>query len=754
MNRFFGHSDLANPKVGPDAPGAQWQPLAEHLEAVATLASDLAADTRPADPGFANAAKWAGLLHDLGKYQRAFQEMLLASVRGERTERVPHAVFGAALAAEAAAHDIALAVYGHHAGLPNLHSFGSTARKALETARTLWRVASLPEELAIQGSPPRSPNVDKLAFDLRVRMLGSCLIDADRRDTAHHAGRPRSTRQRLLAEDALNALLTHVEQLAKQAPEGPVKRARLRVLDACLEAAGRPERLQSLSAPTGAGKTLASMAFALRRAVERPDEVRRVIVVIPFLSIIEQNAQIYRRVFNELVDVLEHHSGNPMEQQPGGEEELPNARQRMLRETEEDWDAPIIVTTSVRFFESLFSNRPRDLRRIHNISRSVVIFDEVQTVPRPMLAALLDMMKRLADEWYTSFLFCTATQPAFERSKPHRPEGEARWDPGTVREVLEHGHELYRTLDRVRISWPKPDHDRPTWDQVVDAIKEQPRVLCIVNTKEQARELFTQLRDESSDSCWHLSTRMCAQHRLRILAEIKRQLSGKSKIWVISTQLVEAGVNIDFPVVYRQIAPLDAIVQAAGRCDREGLLTAERGSPGGRVFVVDPVDGKSPPGCYQEGIDIVRDMLRDGIDVCDPNRVRRYFDRLYGADPAKTDTRQIQSLRRNLEFKEVAARFQMIGEQTRAVFVPYDETARKLIKDLEGRLKADAPKREVLRRLQRYQVGLFPHELKQARNAGTVHALDEEGQWLITRSACYDEDVGLLIGETNADLIV
>ena len=445
--------------------------MAVHLEAVAALAGELAESTRPGDQRFATLVRLGGLLHDYGKYTDCFQRMI-ATGNG----RCQHAIHGALLSyfgsgvhgAKPALSHVAAAIAGHHAGLPDFTGDGNSLSTRLREERFRKEAVTLLDRAtrdcpglrqAIETLLPQmrltAEQPEAARLDLYTRMLCSCLVDADRLDSAGREPR----QSPLCAEERLCLLLGHVEKLARRASDGPVQRMRARVLADCLEAAGGIPRLFSLSVPTGGGKTLAAMAFALRRAALRPEQFRRVIVVIPFLSIIEQNAAVYANALGRDA-ILEHHSGSLMKLQRQTDEQFVPAAQpdgeedgfqfSGLRNATENWDAPLIVTTSVRFFESLFSNHPSDLRRVHNIARSIVILDEVQTLPRRLLGPLLGMIRELSEDWGVDFVFSTATQPAFER-RSVKPD--LRWEPGTLTEIVRDPAPLRAALKRAEIHW-------------------------------------------------------------------------------------------------------------------------------------------------------------------------------------------------------------------------------------------------------------------------------------------------------------
>ena len=453
---FWAHSDRCG--LPPDDPDSHWQPLAEHLQNVAKLARRLAEHAAPQYNHFQDLAEWCGLLHDYGKYTDCFQQMILG-----RASKCPHAIHGAAVAFGGSPADpiglraphVASAIAGHHAGMPDRGELVDKIKKSRAEALGLLQRASLDLPLInrlLGNTPPQLENVAG-RFDLLTRMLLSCLVDADRLDTA---GR-KAIQEPLDATRRLETLLDHVHQLAKTASAGDVQTARREVLEDCLNAASFPDRILSLSVPTGGGKTLSSMAFALRRAALHPDRYRRIIVVIPYLSIIEQNAEVYAKVFGA-GSVLEHHSGSFVRLREEKDhfkpapEEGEQYKQPSQRPETENWDAPLIVTTSVRFFESLFSNHPSDLRRVHNVARSIVILDEVQVLPRPLLAPLLSMMDELSADWGCSFVLSTATKPAFERRTAVSVHDQ-RWTPGTVREIVHSPADLHKRLRRVSIDW-------------------------------------------------------------------------------------------------------------------------------------------------------------------------------------------------------------------------------------------------------------------------------------------------------------
>jgi CRISPR-associated endonuclease/helicase Cas3 len=629
---FWAHSDRQGRSR--EETGNDWQLLAEHLDQVSRLARKLACDTAPEDGVLQQMAASAGMLHDLGKYTDCFQKMLDGVGRG-----CPHSIYGALASYEDAAgspkksaYPVVATIAAHHAGLKDRAGLLQELLDPEEHARARAQLEELlPKAIADQPAivealqPASIGKRPANKGDLFIRMLLSCLVDADRLDTAHREWAPAS----LDATVRLAQLAQYVRELEARAAgraycNSAVAQARSEVQEACRSAALGDPRLLSLSVPTGGGKTLASMRFALERAAARPDEYRRIIVVIPYLSIIEQNAEVYSRVFGKDA-VLEHHSGaayklaavNARGEKipyflPQDEQERDDANLAVRRQETENWDAPIIVTTSVRFFESLFSNHPSDLRRVHNIARSIIVLDEVQTLPRKLLAPLLGNFRELTEDWGCTVLMATATQPAFE-ARTAKQESYA-WPASTVHETISDPRALHRALQRVQIEWRLKE---PTqWADLAQEMLTHRQALCVVNTRQHAGLLYAALQQavtgpEQREAIFHLSTRMCAQHRLDVLAKIRRRLDADLPCILVSTQLIECGVDVDFPIAYRTLGPLDAIIQVAGRVDREGKLTHAMGSPAGRLIVFQSEDGKTPPHDYLEATRVTESLARD-----------------------------------------------------------------------------------------------------------------------------------------------
>jgi len=696
--RYFAHS-------GKRADGSDWQPLAEHLRNVARLARRFALEARPGDRAFARAAYVAGWLHDLGKYRFEFQQMI-RNERG-RGETTRHKEAGAARAAAIRRPDLVFAILGHHGGLPDRCDVPDSVERGKQVLESLWQraVAECPE--ADAPLDEWGKGIEPLSVDLHIRLLFSCLVDADWLDTSAHQATCEGWSEReepapLNAEELAARVAGYIATKAEQCRERRIADIRREVLEAAIAAAGLPPGLFSMTVPTGGGKTLSSLMFALEHA--RRAGLRRIIYVAPYLSIIEQNARVYREAMGEGSDelVLEHHSLTD----PGRAEDDDQARSDAQR-LAENWDAPVVLTTSVQFYETLFSNKPGPCRKLHNIARSVVILDECQTLPKGLTAPTCQMLQQASQYLGCSIVLCTATQPAWGRDERLLPEGLE-----DVHEIVPPELTLFERLKRTRVSWPEPEAAPMHWREVAARMLEARQALCVVNSKRAARELYLALREAHSPSVFHLSTAMCPAHRLEVLERVRSLLAEGAACHVVSTQLVEAGVDLDFPLLFREIAPLESIVQAAGRCNREGLL------PAGEVIVFASSDGTMPPDAwYRNGRAIVeQDFLRRGQepDIHQPADLAEYFRRLYPS--GRLDEKNIVAGRRGFCFKTVGCAYQLIDEATTPVVVAGWERTRDEVEALLLELKA-RPSRRTYRRLQRHTVNLYAHEVREAAGA-------------------------------------
>ena len=704
MERFYAHTPV---KDGP------WHDLVEHLERTAEKASENAAKF-----GAGEIASLAGLWHDIGKFNPEFQEYLKRCDRAARTGEdapargVPHAVYGAMLASDAV-RALAAVIYGHHAGLPNSAKLDDVVKQPeprerygqiLPIARNVVEGLDFREDVrSLFAELPRN----ELQMEVLQRMLFSALVDADFLDTETHfepeIGELRGSG--LGPEELWEVLRRNQEALISKSEKDPtpVNEVRQEVYRCCLEASGQPRGVFRLGVPTGGGKTRSGLAFALRHAAEH--SLDRVIVAVPYTSIIEQTVSVYRGIFAELGEgaALEHHSAVRREY-ADGEERQDEARTRSRLATQ-NWDTPLVVTTTVQLFESLFANRTSRCRKLHNIARSVILLDEVQTLPVGLLEPTVSMLKELVRRYGVSVVLCTATQPVLDE--------RSRYLEGfdDVRDIVPPGRatEHFHSLRRVEYEAPQ---EALSWDEVARRLLDaspHKRAMVIVNTRKDALALLERLEGEP---VLHLSTLLCGAHRRDVLEEVRRRLRENEPCLLVSTQVVEAGVDLDFPVVFRALGPLDRIVQAAGRCNREGRMDEP-----GRVVVFKPEEGKVPRGEYAAGFGEAEIMLRrPDLDLHDPAIFREYFRRLYQDVP--TDKEEIQKYRKALDYPEVAARYRLVPDASVPVIVRYDggDKRRGAVLDrLLDRIRHVGIWSGDHRRLQPYIVSMFEREFEKRK---------------------------------------
>ncbi len=740
--RFYAHSR-------PDVPESEWQLLKDHLTATAQLAADLA---RPF--GLEALAYTAGLLHDIGKYSAEFQARLRGAPR-----KVDHATAGAREVVKLAPNSqqrvlaelVSFCIAGHHTGLPDYGSMGdmegegtllarrekkrlpdySAYKTELDMTTLRWQIPTI-KPAAFREKEGTSHPYQGFAFAFLTRMLFSALTDADWLETERYmeGAKPRGGHADIPALAAqFNAFLQRFEN-----PQTELNRKRTEILHACRDKASLPPGFFTLTVPTGGGKTFSSMAFALNHAAKHG--LRRVIYVIPFTSIIEQNAEKFREALGPLgaENVLEHHSNFDWERDKKEDDDA-EATQivQKLKLAAENWDIPIVVTTNVQFFESLFTNKKRRARKLHNIARSVIIFDEVQTLPKEYLKPSLLAVQELVNNYGCTAVFCTATQPALERFFP--PEVQ-------FTELAPEPEALYRFFRRVKIQnlGELPDED------LLERLNEHEQALCIVNTRRHAKGLYDGLKGEGK---FHLSTLMCPAHRREVLAEIRQRLANGRPCRVVSTQVMEAGIDVDFPVGYRALAGLDSIVQAAGRVNREMKRSH------GEVYVFTPKTAfikRTPDFIAQTGA-VARAILREHAQAPDALKaIADYYEMLYTLKSEDAfDAYRIvgyfeRSRRRpDFAFKTAAEHFRFIRQNTVPVIIPYNAEAQGLIEQLADALYS----KRILRKLQIYTVNIYEREFERLQSKGAIwtiddhyHVLDEERM-----ARFYSQETGLLLPE-------
>jgi CRISPR-associated endonuclease/helicase Cas3 len=772
----------------------EWEPLERHLREVADAAATAAAEMGVTHQHRAALRRWgqlAGAWHDVGKAAPQFQAYLNTTAAMGRDDprrralagTVDHATAGALHAWEhlppGPASIIAACIAGHHGGLPN--RIGHDGRNGLEERLAMPRPETLEAlrrapadwlEPAAGSLPPPPFRFDPaiIGFQLAflTRMLFSCLVDGDYLATERFMNPQQAEHRPVYAAEMDNLakqLDGHLAALRDRAqalaPGSAVNRQRDVVLQRCLQAANQPPGLFDLTVPTGGGKTLSGLAFALHHAACHP-QLRRVIVAIPFTSIIEQNAAVYRRALGDFGEhVLEHHSN--LDPRQLDEDQHPEAVRRRL--ATENWDAPLVVTTNVQLFESLFAAKTSRCRKLHRVARSVIILDEAQALPPNLLAPTLAALRELVTNYGCTVVLCTATQPALQK-RPGFPIGlEAPRPilPPAERDVM------FASLKRVTVEQVGTLEDEPLADRL--SRDDHRQALCIVNTRRHAAELFGSLRErlppDTQDGCFHLSGQMCPRHRRLVLWALRRRLRAGAACRVVSTQLIEAGVDVDFPVVYRAVAGLDAVAQAAGRCNREGRLEGL-----GRLNVFEPADQKLPP--FVRGpVQAAQEVLPDHPDPLTPAAQEAYFqkhywdiggqngagwDRPLGARHGEPGVMHclVEGGGQQMQFQQAAARYRFIDDDQSAVIVPFGQRGERLVQRLLD--MPDPPGRGFDRHAQAFVVAVSTRVADDLLDARVLRPLDQtHGKLVLDNRGAYDHRVGLRLdhaGREPAGLMV
>ncbi|WP_035416465.1 CRISPR-associated helicase/endonuclease Cas3 [Ferrimonas kyonanensis] len=717
--------------------------LQDHLSKVSALcASFLSNDNAPW-------GELAGRWHDLGKYQAAFQDYIRTQSGFERqnahienadqsAQRVTHSTAGAMHAqvqlGPAYGSLLAYVIAGHHAGLPDWSGGRAGLSYRLgEIGPAEYQAsiaATIPSEI-LQGELPSKPTAlgDPDAYAIWIRMLFSALVDADFLDTESYM-QPEQSQQRGAAPsmaDLRERFDSWMAKLRLYAEDTPLNRVRSTIFDACIQGAEGPSGIFSLTVPTGGGKTLASLGFALEHA--KRHNKRRIVYAIPFTSIIEQNAQVFRQVLGDDA-VLEHHSN--LEWSDTRE----SARSRLASE---NWDAPLVVTTNVQLFESLHASRTSRCRKLHNLQDAVIILDEAQQLPKEFHAPIVRSMQALSRHFGVTWLLCTATQPELGTQREAVSNRTLLQGLERVTELMPDPGELAQRLRRVEVSLPSRD-EKISWETLAEQLLTHNCVLAIVSTRKEARELFLRLPDDGNT--FHLSAQMCAEHRSHTLTLINERLQARREgednrpLRVISTQLIEAGVDVDFPVVYRAMAGLDSIAQSAGRCNREGKLSGL-----GKVVVFNP-PSLPPPGFLRHAHQSTMALIQAGHlnDPLAPESFRRYFQMLN--QTGSRDAHDINALLSpaidgatgsvTLKFREAAKRFRLIDDAGVAVVVPYHPEGDIEQSPIYGWLTAleqNPMQRALLRKLQRYTVTLPEYFVQGLHRLGAVHV--RAGLWVL-----------------------
>lgn len=804
------------------------QLLSNHLNSVAEKAAEFANSFSASDWAW-----FAGRFHDLGKADPAWQNYLQKSIKkqddsfclekklenlsGNDGFRVQHSDAGTMVAIEKSIEkykkeektpsplllSIPYCIAGHHAGLANYISVDAGNKPLLERlkyaqeANALERVISnlhdggnnktlsnsdkeyieldekyfeIPENIKLD-----TPKILEESYHMWIRMLYSCLVDADFLDTEEFMNPERAALRGQY--DTLikisEKFSSWMEKLQKNAPDNIVNRCRKDVFDTCVKAADGPEGIYSLTVPTGGGKTFSSFAFALKHALKY--RKKRIIYAIPYTSIIEQTVDCLKEALGDGFEksgltrnVLEHHSNiNLKREETQSHEEITR-----MQLASENWEAPVVVTTNVQLFESLLANKSSKCRKLHNIVNSVIILDEAQMLPLDCLKPILAVLQTLTEYFGVTVLLCTATQPVFQREFEDE-EGAFEGLKG-IREIIPNIKELADKLKRVDYIENKYDLKQSiSWKSLANDIAEEHRALVIVNRRQDCLDMFNELQTKFKDdfsltedavsenhvNIYHLSGNMCAEHRSSVIAEIKQKLlKTDERVYVVSTQLVEAGVDLDFPAVYRAASGLDSIVQAGGRCNREGKMQEH-----GRLYVFLP-EKISPGGFLLKGETTFKSMLQrfkrrhKEFDLWDSKVISQYYNEFYNDINSFDKAGYKKNLLENaslcqLNFASFAEKFHMIYEYGYTVFTRYRNYETGACGDeLVERLLIEGPHKSLMRELQRYTVTLSRYVVEKLVDDGVV-AVTEDGIFYQTADYAYDENIGITV-DTATDVFL
>lgn len=731
------------------------QSIEEHCLNVARLARELIYEDEDSC-GLKDLAYNAGLLHDFGKYRPDFQRYILAASGANQSGKVPpkapHAIVGAIEARRLfddpmIADTLAYCISGHHRGL---YDHNEMERRLRHGEHKRWCDACEKLTSAENLETADCDDVDEPDdLQMAIRMLFSALVDADRLDTERFMT-PDLSAERLRIRGNYASLSTLRERLRAKtesfssAPDTPVNRARAYFLESCrTHGAESDPDIYTLSLPTGAGKTISSMAWALEMAIRNHHD--RIIYVIPYTSIITQTAMVFREIFGE-ENILEHHSEVVVEQQ--GEDDKSDEQMSRLKFLTENWDAPIILTTNVQFFESLFASKPAKCRKVHSIANSVIVMDEVQALPEGFLSPILSAISTLSGAFHCSILCCSATQPVYDEDLSSPDDGGDYYTPlATGGDLVPREARYFAPFDRVDY------HLEPqtvTSQELAERLAAEHSVLCVVNSRKDAGQVYRALRDlpnVNAEEVIHLSRSMCSAHLRRAIETIKERMRDGEPTKVISTQLIEAGVDLDFPCVWRAHSGLGSIIQAGGRCNREGKMEQR-----GQVFVFSLTDGSRPFGNIARGCNATKMLLHNLsnkiTDPTDPEVIAKYY-RLYFKDIPDFDTEGIEKDLtddpEDINFESAAERFKLIDDEgTFPVIVPYMEEGKELVRKIRSH---ETLSREDYHRMQEYSVSLRQGDYTTLLSHGNVEQIPwgEDFISVLVDDNCYDSVAGVVI---------
>ncbi len=698
------------------------QLLKNHLEGSALLCGKFADNFGAYEWGYC-----CGLLHDIGKYSLKFQKR----IRGSE-ERVDHSTAGAKLCWDKKGlyQFLSYCIAGHHAGLPDTGGDRDVSTCGTMTGRMKKKLEDYQAyeeeiEIPVLKNPPFQPVKEEnrdFFFSMLIRMLYSCLVDADYLDTEifmngkeiRNSGEAIETLYKKFAERILDWLDNN--------DLTTINGRRTEILKHCIEMGKSEKGLFRLTVPTGGGKTVSSLAFALRHAKEH--HMSRVIYVIPYTSIIEQNAKIFSDILGA-DNVLENHCNVDYE----SSEEL-----KPMQLAAENWDKPVIVTTNVQFFESIFSNKSSKCRKLHNIANSVIIFDEAQMLPNDYLKPCISAIEQILRYYRCSVVLCTATQPALKNLLSEEIK---------ITELCPRMEEQFSFFKRVSIK----NLNKISQEELIQRLERENQALCILNTKKCAQQVFQSIEEEG---VYHLSTSMYSAHRKRALDEIRERLRKGEKCIVVSTSLVEAGVDLDFQAVYRQLAGVDSIIQAAGRCNREGKR------PFSQCFTyIFSLDLKEYVPGQRQQIEIAESLLSDNKSFEELETIKRYFEMLYHFRGDSLDKKDILKKfnRGNFQFSTVGKEFRLIEENTKTIMIPKEEESKEIL-DL---LKIKGFTKELMRRMGPYCVNVYENDFRKMFAAGMLGEISEDlkdDYFVLRDTEKYTDEMGLNLNIEYGEAVI
>lgn len=697
--------------------GEREQSIKSHLEGTAFLAKEFAKEFGYGDWGY-----FCGMLHDIGKYSARFQRRIKGS--GEKAD---HATAGAQLCLQLGKEKggfyaaPAYCIAGHHAGLPDTGTSADTGERGTFAGRMKKKIEdyeAYQDDISIPPlSRPNFPMTDKdptFTMSFLIRMLYSCLVDADYLDTEDFMKNGETGRMGGESiPELLEKLNRHIAGWIVNEDRDTINGRRTEILKSCIEKGKIKKGLFRLTVPTGGGKTVASLAFALNHGAEHG--MKRIIYVIPYTSIIEQNA----KVFSDIVgveNVLEHHSGIDYE----SSDEL-----KLKQLATENWDLPIVVTTNVQFFESLFSNKSSKCRKLHNIANSVIIFDEAQMLPNDYLLSCIASMEELIRYYESSIVLCTATQPSLQNFFNEDIQ---------YSELCPRMEEQFRFFKRASFR----NLGKIAEEELLDRLRTEEQALCILNTKNNVQKLYEKIKGEG---VYHLSTFMYPHHRQKRLNTIRDRLAAGEKCIVIATSLVEAGVDLDFQNVYRELAGIDSMIQAAGRCNREG----ERDKEDSFAYYFQLEESRKVPGQEQQ-IDTAKQVIRRYEDISSLEAVQEYFTRLYNFKGSALDKKGILEdfKRGQFSFASVGKKFKLIEQNTKTILIPVEQRAKEIAEEL----KFKGVSQKLIREAGKYCINVYDNLFQKMYSAGMFVGVSEELKeefFVLKDCENYSDETGLQV---------